>query len=67
VRPTFATGRGELIEAHLIDFDGNLYESTLRLDFIARLRGERRFDTPEDLIAQMRRDVAHTREILVTS
>jgi riboflavin kinase/FMN adenylyltransferase len=64
VRPTFATGRGELIEAHLIDFDGDLYGSTLRLDFLARLRGERRFDTPEALIEQMRRDVARTRDLV---
>ena len=64
VRPTFATGRGELIEAYLIDFAGDLYGSTLKLQFIARLRGERRFDTPEALSAQMRDDVAHTREIL---
>jgi riboflavin kinase / FMN adenylyltransferase len=63
VRPTFDTGRGELIEAYLIDFDGDLYGSTLRLDFLARLRGERRFDTREALIEQMRRDVARTREI----
>ena len=63
VRPTFETGRGELIEAYLIDFDGDLYGSTLRLDFLARLRGERRFDTPEALIEQMRLDVARTREI----
>jgi riboflavin kinase / FMN adenylyltransferase len=67
VRPTFATGRGELIEAHLIDFDGDLYGSTLRLDFVARLRGERRFDTPEALIGQMDRDVERTREILAPS
>jgi riboflavin kinase / FMN adenylyltransferase len=64
VRPTFATGRGELIEAYLIDFDGDLYGSTLRLQFIARLRGERRFDSSEGLIEQMRDDVARTREIL---
>jgi riboflavin kinase / FMN adenylyltransferase len=64
VRPTFATGRGELIEAHLIDFQGDLYGSVLRLDFIARLRGERRFDTAEALIEQMDRDVARTREVL---
>jgi riboflavin kinase/FMN adenylyltransferase len=64
VRPTFATGRGELIEAYLIDFDGDLYGSTLRLDFLARLRGERRFDTPEALIEQMRRDVARTRDLI---
>jgi riboflavin kinase / FMN adenylyltransferase len=66
VRPTFATGRGELIEAYLVDFDGDLYGSSLRLDFIARLRGERRFDTPEALIEQMHDDVARTRELLRT-
>ena len=64
VRPTFETGRGELIEAYLIDFDGDLYGNTLRLDFLARLRGERRFDTPQALIEQMRHDVERTREIV---
>ena len=67
VRPTFETGRGELIEAYLIDFDGDLYGSTLRLDFLARLRGERRFGTPEALIEQMRHDVTRTREIAATA
>ncbi len=67
VRPTFATGRAEVIEAHLIDFDGDLYGSTLRLDFVARLRGERRFDAPEGLISQMDRDVERTRKILASS
>jgi riboflavin kinase / FMN adenylyltransferase len=64
VRPTFQTGRGELIEAYLLDFDGDLYGQTLCLEFLARLRGERRFDTPEALIAQMHRDVAQTRELV---
>ena len=45
VRPTFVTGRGELIEAYLLDFDGDLYGSELRLEFLERLRGEKRFDT----------------------
>jgi riboflavin kinase/FMN adenylyltransferase len=63
VRPTFNTGRGELIEAYLLDFDGDLYGQPLRLRFIDRLRGERRFDTPEALVAQMHRDVAQAREI----
>ena len=64
VRPTFKTGRGELIEAYLLDFDGDLYGQTLRLEFIERLRGERRFDTPESLVAQMHRDVERTRELV---
>jgi riboflavin kinase/FMN adenylyltransferase len=64
VRPTFRTGRGELIEAYLLDFDGDLYGSRLCIDFLERLRGERRFDTPEALVAQMRRDVGRTREVV---
>ena len=63
VRPTFQTGRGELVEAFMIDFDGDLYGSRLRLEFLERLRGERRFDAPEDLVAQMHRDVERTREV----
>ena len=63
VRPTFQTGRGELVEAFIIDFDGDLYGNCLRLDFLERLRGERRFDAPEDLVAQMHRDVELTREV----
>ena len=53
VRPTFVTGRGELVEAYLLDFDGDLYGRELRLDFRSRLRGER-----------MHRDVERTREVL---
>ena len=63
VRPTFQTGRAELIEAYLLDFDGDLYGSELTLDFLARLRGERRFDDAPSLIAQMHRDVQRAREI----
>jgi riboflavin kinase/FMN adenylyltransferase len=63
VRPTFQTGRGELIEAYVLDFDGDLYGRELRLDFLARLRGERRFETAEALIEQMHHDVQRTREI----
>ena len=63
VRPTFNTGRGELIEAYLLDFDGDLYASQLRLRFLERLRGERRFANAEALIEQMHRDVLRTREI----
>jgi riboflavin kinase / FMN adenylyltransferase len=63
VRPTFVTGRGELIEAYILDFEGDLYGSQLRLDFLSRLRGERRFQSAEELVEQMRRDVERTREI----
>ena len=67
VRPTFNTGRGELIEAFILDFDGDLYGSELCVQFIRRLRGERRFASPEALIAQMQRDVEQTRESLAAA
>lgn len=63
VRPTFGTGRGVLVEAYLIGRNVDLYGRTLAVDFIARLRGERRFDSAQDLIAQMRLDVERTREL----
>jgi riboflavin kinase/FMN adenylyltransferase len=63
VRPTFNTGRGELIEAYILDFAGDLYGSELRLRFIERLRGERRFADANALVEQMHRDVQQTREI----
>jgi riboflavin kinase / FMN adenylyltransferase len=64
IRPQFHTGRGELIEAHLLDFDGDLYGQELRIDFVKRLRGEKRFPTVEDLVEQMRADVRDTRRLL---
>jgi riboflavin kinase/FMN adenylyltransferase len=63
VRPTFVTGRGPLIEAYLIDFEGDLYGQTLRIAFLDRLRGEKRFDSVDALVGQMHRDVEQAREI----
>jgi riboflavin kinase/FMN adenylyltransferase len=63
VRPTFETGRGLLVEAHLIDFDGDLYGQQLRIAFLERLRGERRFDSVDALVEQMHLDVGQAREI----
>jgi riboflavin kinase/FMN adenylyltransferase len=63
IRPTFETGRGLLIEAYLMDFDGDLYGRNLRIAFVKRLRGERRFAGAQELIAQMRQDVAEAREV----
>ena len=57
VRPTFGTGRAVLVEAFLIDFDGDLYGTELRLDFLRRLRGERAFASVDALVEQMGRDV----------
>jgi riboflavin kinase/FMN adenylyltransferase len=63
VRPTFVTGRGELIEAYLLDFEGDLYETRLQLAFLKRLRGEKRFESVDALIDQMALDVAAARTI----
>jgi riboflavin kinase / FMN adenylyltransferase len=66
VRPTFETGRGELIEAYILDFEGDLYGSELTVEFRERLRGERRFESAEALVEQMQLDVERTREITTT-
>jgi riboflavin kinase/FMN adenylyltransferase len=66
VRPMFTTGRGELIEAYLLDFDGDLYGSELRLEFLKRLRGEKRFASVEALIEQMHLDVEQARGAVAT-
>jgi riboflavin kinase / FMN adenylyltransferase len=63
VRPTFKTGRGLLVEAFLLDFDEDIYDSKLRLDFLERLRGERRFDSVDALIEQMGADVQEIRRL----
>jgi riboflavin kinase/FMN adenylyltransferase len=57
VRPTFESGRGVLIESYLIDRSEDLYGENLRVAFVARLRGEKRFSSVEDLVAQMEEDV----------
>ncbi|MBX3247129.1 MAG: bifunctional riboflavin kinase/FAD synthetase [Myxococcales bacterium] len=62
VRPTFGAGRS--VEVHLLDFDGDLYGRALRVAFVARLRGEVRFDGIDALVAQLGRDVAAGRESL---
>jgi riboflavin kinase/FMN adenylyltransferase len=63
VRPTFDTGRGLLVEAYLLDFSGDLYGEALRIAFLARMRGEKRFESVDDLVAQMRLDADRAREI----
>lgn len=63
IRPTFESGRGVLIETYIIDHDEDLYGRRLRIAFLKRLRGEKRFAGAEELIAQMHRDVAEAREV----
>jgi len=64
-RPTFYTDQGySLLEVHVLDFDGDLYDEPVAVRFIERLRGEERFDSVEALIAQMTLDCDRAREIL---
>jgi riboflavin kinase/FMN adenylyltransferase len=63
VRPMFETGRGLLVEAYLIDFEGDLYGQTLRVAFVERMRGEKRFESVEALKEQMWADVEQARQI----
>ncbi|MCG6922030.1 MAG: bifunctional riboflavin kinase/FAD synthetase [Acidobacteria bacterium] len=63
-RPTFG-GSLPSVEAHLIDFDDDLYGATLRLEFQARVRNERRFPGPDALVAQIRDDIARARALVV--
>ena len=62
VRPTFDAGRS--VESHLFDFDGNLYGKKLRLGFVSRIRGERKFGSLHDLGEQIERDCEQARNAL---
>jgi riboflavin kinase/FMN adenylyltransferase len=62
-RPTFYAESGMLLlEAYLLDFDGDLYGQRARVRFHRRLRGQERFESVDDLIAQMTRDVQAVRD-----
>lgn len=62
-RPTF-NGTGTRIEAHLLDFDLEIYGEKLALEFVTRLRGEQKFNGIEALVAQIRTDVERGRQLL---
>jgi riboflavin kinase/FMN adenylyltransferase len=63
VRPQFQTGRGLLVEAYLIGYEGDLYGETLRIAFAKRLRGERRFESVDALVDQMKKDIAEAETV----
>lgn len=62
-RPTFPGARPS-IELHVLDFEGDLYGSWIRVDFVQRIRGIAAFDSVDALVERMRADVAHTRAVL---
>ncbi|WHZ18600.1 MAG: FMN adenylyltransferase / Riboflavin kinase [Rhodanobacteraceae bacterium] len=64
VRPTIAGGGEPLLEAHLFDFNGDLYGQRIEVEFVAKLRDEEKFDGLDALRAQMDLDAAAARRIL---
>ena len=65
--PTFCTTDEDAkqkmrIEAHILDFDRNLYGFNVRIDFLERLRDEMKFDSPDELVAQIKQDIAAARK-----
>ena len=63
-RPTF-DGRSRTLEVNILDFDGNIYGQTVTITFVARLREERRFDSPEALVAQLKEDQENVKRLLL--
>ena len=63
-RPTF-DGRSRTLEVNILDFDGNIYGQTVTITFVARLREERRFESPEALVAQLKEDQEKVKRILL--
>ncbi len=67
-RPTFyQQAHASLLECHLLDFDADLYDERVKVRFVERLRGEKRFESEAALIEQMHADVAATRAVLQVS
>ena len=64
--PTFS-GRTRTVEAFVLDTDADLYGQHVALDFVARIRGQRRFDSVDDLVAEIGRDTERTRALLATA
>lgn len=64
-RPTFYTDAPtSLLEAYVLDFDGDLYDQRVKVRFVDRIRGEEQFPSVEALVEQIERDVEATRSIV---
>jgi riboflavin kinase/FMN adenylyltransferase len=64
IRPTFG-GKDEVLEVHVLEFDRDLYGKHLSIEFVARIRDEIRFDSVDDLLAQIHDDIASATKTLV--
>jgi riboflavin kinase/FMN adenylyltransferase len=62
--PTFVDDGGLVLEVHVLDWTGDLYDRRVRTTFIARLRDEQKFDSVEALVGQIQRDIAQARAAL---
>lgn len=62
VSPTFGPGLSQKLETHILDYSGNLYDQTVRVYFLRRLRDEKKFDSVDDLKQQIAKDVTAARE-----
>ena len=63
-REAHVQAAGDDFEVYLFDFDGDLYGETLRIEFVRRLRGEKKFSSAEALVKQMDKDAARARKVL---
>jgi riboflavin kinase/FMN adenylyltransferase len=62
--PTFVANGGLVLEVHVLDWDGDLYDREVRTAFVARLRAEEKFDSVAALVDQIQRDIAAARAVL---
>lgn len=65
VRPTFGESEKLTVETYILDFDGDLYGKYIRIEFYKFLRGEIRFDSAEELKAQIAKDIEDTRAVFI--
>jgi len=61
--PTFVEGGGLILEVHVLDWDGDLYDQRVRTTFVAHLRDEAKFDSVDALIVQIQHDIAQARQL----
>ena len=64
-RPTLADGRGQIVETHILDFEEDIYGLDLRIEFLSRLRDEKKFDSLEGLKKQLKKDLSAARKFQI--
>ena len=64
-RPTINNGEERSVEVHILDFEGDLYGKSLRIEFLDRLRDELHFETIDELVAQLNADRERVRKLAI--